>query len=565
MNLTFQYPELNKAHLKSVTKLTITIILFNLQNKRLNKDVLIIKSKKIERMKLRLFKNMKSITLSVAMSLFGLAAYGQTVYDVISGSTNHSTLKSAIDAAGLATTLSDPTGEFTVFAPDNAAFSSLLTELGISASDLLASSDLSNILTYHVLNGTVNSTAISNGDIVTPLNTANTLKLTVNTASSVFVNQAEVNAADLAATNGVVHSIDAALLADETVADVAIDNGFTTLVAAVIEARLLPALTDPFAELTVFAPTDAAFTTILTELGISSADLLADPELENILLYHVLGTEVSASGISNGDIISPLFADNTLKMTVKSNGDVFANHAQVTQADIMAGNGVVHVIDQVIVDDETVVDAAIDNNFTILAQAVIAAELLPALTNPFEKYTVFAPTDAAFTTYITEAGISAGDLLANAGLADILLYHTVGAEVLSSDLTNGNVTTLNGDNVIIDLTNGVRVNDATVITADVQVDNGVVHAIDKVLIPGTASIEELNIEKLSIYPNPTSTMIKVDNFENASFKIFSLKGELVKDGTINANSIKIESLNNGSYFLHIFDTNKIYSSQFIKK
>lgn len=516
-------------------------------------------------MKLRLFKNMKSVTLGVAMSLFGLSAFGQTVYDVISGSANHTTLKAAIDAAGLSATLNDPTGEFTVFAPDNTAFTNLLSELGIPASDLLTSSDLADILKYHVLTGTVNSGDVTNGAIVTPLNNANTLKLTVKANGDVFVNQAQVNTAVITASNGVVHSIDAALLTNETVADVAIDNNFNTLVAAVVEARLLPALTDPFAELTVFAPTDAAFTALLAELGVNAGDLLADPNLADILLYHVLGSEVASSAITNGQLVTALNTANTIKMTVKANGDVFANHAQVTQADVTAENGVVHIIDQVILASETVADAAIDNGFTILTQAVIAAELLPALTNPFEKYTVFAPTDAAFITYITEAGINATDLLADAGLANILLYHTVGAEVLSTDLTNGAVTTLNGDDVIIDLSNGVMVNDASVVTADVQTDNGVVHAINKVLNPETASIEELSIEKLTIYPNPTSSVIKVDNFENASYKIFNLNGEVVKDGAIKANSIEIEALKNGSYFLHIFDGNKVYSSQFVKQ
>jgi len=516
-------------------------------------------------MKLQLFKNLKTVTLGVAMSIFGFSTFGQTVYDVISGSSDHSTLKAAIDAAGLNTTLSDPTAEFTVFAPDNNAFTDLLTELGITPADLLASSDLADILTYHVLVGTTNSTDITNGAIFTPINTANTLKLTVTSAPAVFVNQAQVNVADLTATNGVVHSIDAALLTNETVADIAIDNGFNTLVSAVIEARLLPALTDPFSELTVFAPTDAAFTDALANLGITAGDLLASPDLTDILLYHVLGSEVASTAISNGQIVTALNTNNTIKMTVKSNGDVFANHAQVTLADVAAENGIVHAIDNVILENETVVDAAIDNGFTILTQAVVEAELLPALTNPFEKYTVFAPTDAAFTTYLTEAGISAADLLANAGLADILLYHTVGAEVLSSDLMNGNVTTLNGADVIIDLSNGVMVNDATVITADVQVDNGVVHAIDKVLIPGTAAIEEFTIEELSIYPNPTSSVIKIDNFANSSFKILNLNDEVVKKGAIQENQIEIVALKKGAYFLHVFDGNKVYSKQFVKQ
>ncbi|PKR81378.1 hypothetical protein CW751_04800 [Brumimicrobium salinarum] len=516
-------------------------------------------------MKLNLFKSIKKITLATAVSLFGMASYAQTVYDVIASSPDHTTLEAAIDAAGLTTTLSDPTAEFTVFAPNDAAFTALLSELGITATDLLASSDLPDILQYHVLTGTTNAADISNGDIVTPLNNVNTLKLTVTSTSDVYVNQAQVNGADIPASNGVVHSLNAALLSNETVADVAIDNGFNTLVAAVVQAELLPSLTDPFAELTVFAPSDAAFTDALTNLGISAADLLASPDLQDILLYHVLNTEVASSGISNGDLITPLNANNTLKATVKSNGDVFVNHAQVTMADVTAENGTVHGIDKVVLENETVVDAAIDNGFNILTQAVVAAELLPALTNPFEEYTVFAPTDAAFNNYIADAGITAADLLADNMLANILLYHTLNMEVLSVDLTNGMVTTMEGNDVIIDLSNGVMVNDANVVTADVTTENGVVHAIDKVLVPGTASITEMELANISIYPNPTTKAIKISNFENAAYKIFNSAGEIVKDGIIDNNVIQVENIKNGTYFLHIIEENNVYTSQFIKQ
>lgn len=515
-------------------------------------------------MKTQLFKSIKNLSMALAISFVSITAFGQTVYGVISNSSNHTTLKSAIDAAGLDATLDDAMANFTVFAPDDAAFTSLLAELGISASDLLANPGLADILTYHVLSGTTLSSSITNGDIVTPLNSDNTLKLTVTSTSEVFVNQAEVNAADISATNGVVHSVDQVLLVDETVADVAIDNSFNTLVAAIIEARLLPALSDPFSNYTVFAPTDAAFTALLGNLGISASDLLANPDLANILLYHVLGSEVLASDISNGDIVSSLNPDNTTKMTVTMNGDVYANQAQVIQADVMADNGVVHAIDQVILVNETVVDAAIDNGFTILTQAVVAAELLPALTDPFAEYTVFAPTDAAFTTYITDAGITAADLLANPSLGDILLYHVLGTEVISSDLTNGLVMTLNGADVNIDLSNGVMVNNATVLTADVLVDNGVVHAIDKVLIPGTLSIVEAKLDKISVYPNPTTSFISVENLNNSDFSILNMNGEIVKSGKINANTIQVETLSKGAYFLKVNDGEKLYSSKFIK-
>ena len=379
-------------------------------------------------MKTILSKTMRNVSLTLALAMMGVTAFGQTVYGVISNSPDHTTLTAAIDAAGLDATLNDPAQEFTVFAPDNNAFADLLAELGITASDLLANNDLSDILTYHVLGSEVMASGITNGDIVTPLNTANTLKLTVNSASEVFVNQAQVNAADLPASNGVVHSIDQALLVNETVADVAIDNGFNILVAAVVEARLLPALTDPFKE-----------------------------------------------------------------------------------------------------------------------------------------YTVFAPTDAAFTTYITNSGITAADLLANAALADILLYHVLGMEVMSGDLTNGLVATLNGADVLVDLSNGVMINDASVTTADVTSENGVVHIIDKVLVPGTASVENFELNQITVYPNPTTSYIIVENMGNSEYRITNSAGEIVMKGNLSSDKIQVDALDNGMYFLNLNDGEKTFTSQFIKK
>jgi uncharacterized surface protein with fasciclin (FAS1) repeats len=214
----------------------------------------------------------KSFTRNLKNSIIGLSlmlstgSFAQTVYDVIANSPVHTTLKAAIDAAELDGALSDPTATYTVFAPTDDAFTAALTALGITAGDLLASPDLANILLYHVLGAEVVSGDLTNGDIETPLNASNTLKVTIDGAN-VYVNQAQVTTADIAADNGVVHVINGVVLPRETVADVVIDSpAHTTLEVAVVEARLLPALTNPFTQLTVFAPTDDAFTTALTAL-----------------------------------------------------------------------------------------------------------------------------------------------------------------------------------------------------------------------------------------------------------------------------------------------------------
>jgi uncharacterized surface protein with fasciclin (FAS1) repeats len=256
--------------------------------------------------------------------------------------------KAAIDAAGLATALQDATATYTVFAPDNAAFDDFAAELGTTVADLLLlpQADLQAALLYHVLDTVVGSGGVTNGFIATPLNTANTLKFTVD-GTAVFVNHAQVNAADLQGSNGVVHSIDAVVVPNETVADVAIDSpAHTTLVAAVVQARLLPALTNPWSSLTVFAPTDDAFTAALTALGITAGDLLASPDLVDILLYHVVAGTILSTDLTNG----PVTALSGGILTVDLTMGVMINDANVTAADLTAANGVVHVIDAVLLD-----------------------------------------------------------------------------------------------------------------------------------------------------------------------------------------------------------------------
>jgi len=508
---------------------------------------------------------LKALALSVLMSLGSLIVNGQTnVYDnVIATSPNHTSLVAAINAAGLQSALQNPAATLTVFAPTNDAFNDLAAALGTDIPTLLTSPDLSNILLYHVLGITAESGDISNGDIVAPLNTANTIKITKTSGGMVYANQAMVNAADLLADNGVVHSINAVILPVETVADVAIDNGFSSLVTAVITAELLPALTNPFAELTVFAPSNDAFDDAAAALGTTVAGLLALPNLSDILLYHVLGVIAESGDINNGDIVTPLNNANTIKITKTGSGMVYANQAMVTLADVEADNGVVHVIDAVILPVETVADIAIDNGFTTLVTAVITAELLPALTDPFAELTVFAPTNDAFNDLATALGTDLNGILALPNLTDVLLYHVIGSTVLSTDLVNGPVATLNGTNVTVDLSMGVMINTSNVTTPDITAANGVVHVIDKVLLPMTSSISEIANLEATVYPNPASDIltINVTNDEVKTLKIYSNDGKLVHESTPLSNNIKVnvENLMTGSYYIILEGNTGVYS------
>ncbi len=307
--------------------------------------------------------NFKAVSASLSMLLltFGLSAQTNVFDDVIATSPNHTYLEVALIQEGLDVALQDPMGTLTVFAPDDAAFTALATALGTDITGLLANPNLTNVLLYHVLGAEVVSTSLTNGQIATPLFTANTLKVTID-GTNVYINQAQVNAADLQADNGVVHSIGSVLLPSLTVADVAISSPVhTSLVAAVIEARLLPALTNPLTQLTVFAPTNMAFDNLATALGTNIAGILANPELAAILLYHVVGSEVLSTALMNGPVVTL----NGQSVTVNLMSGVMINTANVVVPDLQADNGVVHVLDAVLVPSLANISELSSTNFEL--------------------------------------------------------------------------------------------------------------------------------------------------------------------------------------------------------
>jgi len=512
--------------------------------------------------------NLKSTALSfsIVLSSFSLSAQTNVFDDVIAVSPNHTYLEAALVQQGLDVVLQNPASSVTVFAPDDDAFTSLAASLGTNVAGLLALPNLTDILTYHVLGTSVPSTAITNGAIVQPLSPTNSLKLSLTASGSVFINQAQVTVPNLTTENGIVHVVNRVLLPVETVVDVAIDGGFSYLTAAVVTAELLPALTNPLANFTVFAPTNAAFDNIATALGTNITGLLALPNLADVLAYHVLGAEVLSSAVTNGAIVQPISPTNTLKLTLTSTGSVYVNQAKVTAADVQADNGVVHVIDAVVLPIETVVDLAIDNGFSSLTAAVVTAELLPALTNPLTNVTVFAPTNAAFDNLASALGTNLAGVLAHPELASILLYHVVNGEVLSTSLANGPIATLNGQSVLINLpiNGGVTVNNSNVTLADVLAGNGVVHVIDAVLVPSLASINESSMVDLNVYPNPTADVIQISSVSADHFTIINNSGTVVKKGEMVDNQILVSDLEIGTYFLQLTNKTSVYQARFVK-
>lgn len=272
---------------------------------------------------------------------------------------------------------------------------------------------------------------------------------------------------------------------EKTIVDVAAEAGtFNVLIQAAQKAGLADFLTTE-QNITVFAPTDAAFMALLSDLGASSLDDIPVATLTDILLYHVIGSKAMSTDLASGYYPTlSMSNDNYISMYVMVDGGVSINkNTMVTAADIEADNGVIHVVDKVILPP-SVVNIALDNdNFSTLVSAVVKAGLVDVL-NGSGPFTVFAPTNAAFDALFTALNISGIEDLTAEQLTPILTYHVVSGNVLSTGLSNGMVPTLSGENTIsVDLTSGVKINESNVVAADIQGANGVVHVIDKVLLP----------------------------------------------------------------------------------
>jgi len=267
----------------------------------------------------------------------------------------------------------------------------------------------------------------------------------------------------------------------------AADGQFSTLVAALTRVDLVSVLEGdgPF---TVFAPTNAAFTASGVNL-----DNLSDEALTEVLLYHVLGAKVNAADIADGQTYVTTAAttgpgDNQLSVLIeKENGNVSLNGAvNVTSADVEATNGVIHIVDDVILPLDVVGHASANSSFTSLVSTLGAAsgDLVPTLQGA-GPFTVFAPLNSAFDAISTTTATLDADQLSK-----VLLYHVVSGNVRSTDLSDGMmVTSLNSDvTFTVNIDGSVTLTDisgntSTVVLTDVQATNGVIHVLDAVIIP----------------------------------------------------------------------------------
>lgn len=402
-----------------------------------------------------------------------------TVVDVAASSTSFSTLVAALQTAGLVETLQGD-GPFTVFAPTDAAFEALPP---LALNKVIGDTELlTEVLTYHVVPGSYLAEDVVS---LTSAPTANGKPLAISVdGGEVFIDGARVTQTDLVAENGVVHVIDAVLLPEPVldVVETAQSSGAFSILLSGLEAAGLTETLKGEGPFTVFAPSDQAFDR-LSDLQLGN--LLTDTELlGRVLTYHVVPGNLEAAQVVTLDS-APTVNGKALPITVED-GTVFVGGVQVVTTDILTSNGVIHVIEDVLLPEPVldIVETAEDaGSFTTLLTALDAAGLTDVLKGE-GPFTVFAPTDDAFDKIPAET-LSA--LLSDPeALAEVLTYHVIdGAVPAATVVTLDSAPTLQGSDVTIAVAadGTVSVNDATVLVTDIEATNGIVHVIDTVLLP----------------------------------------------------------------------------------
>lgn len=469
-------------------------------------------------------------------------------------------------------------GPFTVFAPTNDAFTALLQSLdGFESLEDFDTPEektlLATILKYHVISGVAAASSdLSDGQTLTTFQGEDVIVSLAD--GGVFIGDAtdtdaEVVLPNVGTSNGIVHVINKVLLPQEiidalnggseeesTLVDIVVETeALSLLEAAVIKAGLVDTLNSegPF---TVFAPTDDAFVALLDILGddyTSLEDFDTDEELAlltNILLYHVVPAKVLEADLAVGEVPTA-FTGNSIAVIEKDGGFVIGDASEVdatiTGTDIMASNGVAHTINKVLLP-QAVLDFVVQLQLKNIVEIAIETEDLSLLVEALQTtnaglvetlsgngpFTVFAPTNTAFVELLGILGDNYNSLADFDTqeeidlLIAILTYHVVpDIAAFSTDLSDGqHIPTVLGDNLGINIKDGnVHVVDATdtnatVVLPNVEATNGVVHVINKVLLPQVAldfvaQLQLKNIVEIAIETNDLSLLVKALQTANA--------------------------------------------------
>ena len=443
-------------------------------------------------------KYVAASVLALFIAMGSAQAEKKNIVETAVGAGQFNTLTAALKAGGLVEAL-QAKGPFTVFAPTDKAFAKLPKGTVESLLKPENKAKLVDILTYHVVSGEVPSKVAVT---LTEGKALNKKSFKVNnTKNGLYINRSKVVMADIECSNGVIHVIDSVLLPpaekaaeQKNIIETAVGAGsFKTLAAALKAGGLIEALQakGPF---TVFAPTDKAFAKLPKETVASLLKPENKKKLVDILTYHVVKGEVPAK-VAVTLTQAKALNKKTFKINNTKKG-LYINKSKVVKADINCSNGIIHVIDTVLLppaekkyqkasNQKDIIQTAIGAGaFKTLAAALEAGGLVEAL-QADGPFTVFAPTDDAFAKLPKGTVESLLKPENKDKLVDILTYHVVAGKVPSKvavTLTKANA--LNKKSLGIKNTaNGLFINKSKVIKADIDCSNGVIHVIDSVLLP----------------------------------------------------------------------------------
>jgi len=385
-------------------------------------------------------------------------------------------------------------GPFTVFAPGNPAFGNWDVEGLLANPELLA-----DVLRYHVVEGSFTTGDLGDGQTLTAL------QGTELTAASNNVNGISFFRVNQNVTNGVVHITNGLLFENRTIAE----RAWYFLPAeefydAIVAFGVREALNDPEDDLTAFIPTNASFAAVE---ALIEAQGLSDEDVAEILQYHVIDDAISAGELvgllDEGPVAVPTLQGEDIIFEGSFDEDggiesITINDGQATinlgDTDLRSSNGIAHFITGVLLPEEfrPAMDEVIASTGGLgtLTAALGATGLDEALANRDGTFTVFAPSDDAFSAYDVDL------LLADeAVLADVLQYHVAGEVLGSGDLAEGPVTTLQGDDINVSFgeEDAVFINNASVTAVDIPAVNGVLHIIDDVLLENRTLATRLNV------------------------------------------------------------------------
>ena len=418
-----------------------------------------------------------SILFSLALVASGSAQL--TVLELLAAAPSNSHFNDIVSNDDLNALLDSET-DVTVLVPNNDAIDEYAAAMGMTTADFIASESAVDMALYHIVpNESIMFSALLGESVVTTA-----LGMPIAFQEYDVVNATDVAAADLEASNGVVH------LLNEVVV---LSDGIYQWLDASTQHNYLPialnflGLDGAFSAIgagTIFAPTDGAFLAYADANDLNIIDIVYNPEFLDALLVHSVGS----AALTSGDLLAAgnVTADSGDELFITSSGGaVYVNAAEVTNADNLTQNGVVHVVNEIIMPTNFLSDAIEDAGLTLLDTLLTLTGIIDELSVP-ANYTVFAPTDSAIMAFLEAEELTLDELLLDVdGLSEGLLLHVVDGLLASTDLQNGDqLMTLAGDAVLVEVADGsVMVGGAAVEQADILADNGILHLMGAVLSP----------------------------------------------------------------------------------